>query len=218
MKNTIIRLITTAFVCCIILIGCEQKPEKEIGYGAIEGEYYTNDYLQLKVKIPSDWAVQNREVFEHVVATSRQLVSGNDKDMEALLKASEQRGVGLFAVFRHPLGTPVDYNPSIAGVAEKVKMMPGIKSGKDYLFHLKKTLETPPSTYDFPNEVYANNKGGFDFDVLDAEASVGGVEFKQKYYASIVKGYALVVIISYSNPEQEKQLMDIIDTIEKTQK
>ena len=218
MKNTIIRLITAAFVCCIILTGCEQKPEKEIGHGAIKGEYYTNDYLQLKVKIPSDWAIQNREVYEHVMETGRQLVFGDDKDMETLLKASEQRAVSLFMVFRHPLGTPVDYNPNIAAVAEKVKMMPGIKSGKDYLFHVKKTLEKAQSTYDFPNEVYANNKGGFDFDVLDAEASIGAVEFKQKYYASIVNGYALVVIISYSSPEGEKQLMDIINSIEKTQK
>ena len=218
MKNTIIRLIIAAFVCCIILTGCQQEPEKEIGYGAIKGEYYTNDYLQLKVKIPSDWAIQTREVYEHLVATGRQLVAGDDKDMEALLKASEQRGVGLFAVFRHPLGTPVDYNPNITAVAEKVKMMPGIKSAKDYLFHLKKTLENAQVAYDFPNEIYASNKGGFDFDVLDAEASIGGVECKQKYYASIVKGYALGVVISYSNPEQEKQLMDIIDTIEKTQK
>ena len=88
----------------------------------------------------------------------------------------------------------------------------------DYLFHLKKTLDNAQVAYDFPNEVYASNKGGFDFDVLDAEASIGAVEFKQKYYASIVNGYALVVIISYSSPEGEKQLMDIINSIEKTQK
>ena len=119
-------------------------------------------------------------------------------------------------VFKHLMGTPVSFNPNIGGVAEKVSHMPGIKRGKDYLFHARKLLESSQIKASFPEEIYTEEIGGYSFDVMSVETQMPGVLVKQKYYTVVLKGYALGFIISYSNGEEEATLKDILKTIQKS--
>jgi hypothetical protein len=131
-------------------------------------------------------------------------IAGDDKNTEAMLKASELRSVNLFGVFRHPLGTPVNFNPAILAVAEKVDQLPGIKRGKDYLFHARKFLESGQLKIDFTKDYYTRQLGGLDFDAMELEISLHGVLIKEAYYTTILKGYALTFIVSFTNDEERQ--------------
>jgi hypothetical protein len=52
-----------------------------------------------------------------------------------------------------------------------------------------------------------------DFDVMDAEMHIKGKDVKQKYYAAVIKGYAVSLIISFTTDEEEAALQKIVDQV-----
>ena len=142
-----------------------------------------------------------------------QLVAGDDQNLKTMVKASELQTVNLFAVFEHPVGAPVAFNPSIMGMAEMVRELPGIKRGKDYLFHARQVLEAGQIQVSFPKDYYSERLGGIEFDVMELEISMRGKTIKQKYYATIQKGYALCFIVSFTNDDEAASLQRILNYI-----
>ena len=141
------------------------------------------------------------------------MIAGEDRNRKALMKASELQTVQLLAAFRYPLGTPASYNPSVMCVAERVGHMPGIKQGRDYLFHSRRVLESSPLKIAFPGDVRAEKLGGRDFDLMHVEMQFPAITVRQKYYASILKGYALSCILSYATRDEESTLEGILATL-----
>lgn len=142
-----------------------------------------------------------------------QLVSGENKNLKAVVKASLLKSVNLFTAFEHPVGSPVEHNPSIMCAAEMAREFPGIRRGRDYLFQARKTLEAGQMQVSFPKNYYSEQLGGVDFDVMELETSVLGNVIKQKYYAAIQKGYALCFIVSFMNDDEAASLQRILDSI-----
>ena len=142
-----------------------------------------------------------------------QMLAGDDKNMKAVLKASELTSVNLFMVFQYPVGEPVPYNPNIVCVAERVSHMPGIKRGSDYLIQAQKLLKASAMEVDFDDKFSTDEIGGTSFDTMDASISVSGVTFTQTYYSMRAKGYVLSFIASYSNDEEKALLNGILDSV-----
>ena len=140
-------------------------------------------------------------------------VAGDNNNLKAMVKASELQTVNLFAAFEHPLGSPVSFNPSIIVLAERVRDLPGIQRGKDYLFQARKILEAGQMKFSFPREVYSEQLGGVEFDVMDIEMVVPGTTVKQKYYSTIKKGYALCFIMSFTTEGERALVRKIFDTV-----
>jgi len=86
----------------------------------------------------------------------------------------------LFAVFQHPVGTPVDCNPGLIAVAERTRDLPGIKRGKDYFFHARKILEAGNIQVSFPKDCYTERLAGVEFDVMELEMVIAGKTIRQK--------------------------------------
>jgi len=141
------------------------------------------------------------------------MLAGEDKNLNAVIKASELQSINLLVVFKHPLGAPVPYNPSIVCVAERVRHMPGIKRGKDYQFHTKKLLQSSQVDVSFPKEIFTSQLDGKNFDVMPLEMSFAGQIIRQKQYVAIMKGYALIIIASYTSPEEEAELNKILQSV-----
>src|SRR5436190_15500005 len=129
-----------ATVCILLLPGCAKKASEEVDFGVFKNSVYENEYFGFKVTIPSTWSVQDQRARQQLAEKGTKMLTGDDKGMKAMLKASELQTITLLAAFQHPVGTPVAFNPSITSVAERVRDLPGIKQGKDYLFHAKKLL------------------------------------------------------------------------------
>ena len=197
----------------LLLAGCGKKASNEIDFGTFNNSVYTNKYFGMSVTVPADWNIQDQSALRRLMKKGEALLSGDDKNMKATIKASELRVVNLFAAFEHAPGSPVTFNPSIMSLAESVQDMTGIKRGSDYHFHARQFLESGQIKINFPHDIYTKSVGGVDFDVMDTEMPVRGLVIKQKYYATIVKGYALVFILSAVDDAQVAELQKILDTV-----
>jgi len=197
----------------LLFIGCSKKAGDEIDFGTLSNSVYRNEYFGFSVTFPKDWSVQDQEAQRRLMKKGVQLVAGDDRNLKAMVKASELQTVNLFAVFEHPVGSPVAYNPSIMALAEIVRELPGIKRGKDYLFQARQVLEAGQIQVSFPKDYYSERLGGMEFDVMESEISVRGKTIKQKYYATILKGYALCFIVSFTSDDEAASLQSILNSI-----
>ena len=206
-------------ICLFIMVfmtfhaGCGKKASDEIDFGTVKKSVYHNDYFGLSMKIPEGWSVQNQETLQEMMNLSGDIVAGDDKVLNAALKASELQTVNLIGLFKHPLGAPVDYNPNILCLAERVRHMPGIKTGKDYHFHSKRLFQSTDIGITFPEEVYTEQIGGVDFDVMTLTMPNLGQIVNQKQYATVMKGYALIIIASFSSGEEKAELDGVLESV-----
>jgi len=193
-----------------LLLGCGKKASEEIDFGSFAGSTYTNKFFALSITMPAGWNVQDPEALKRMTSEGLKAVAGNDR---RLARAAELQSVSLFAVFEHPVGAPVEYNPGIVATAERVSHMPGIRNGKDYLFHARKLLGAGQLSVTFPKEVYAEQLGGVEFHVLTAQIVAPGHVVTQQYHAAVMKGYALGFVISYQTDAQRVTLESVLNTV-----
>lgn len=201
-------------LCVAVCGGCGKKASSQIDPGRFEGPVYHNDYLGFAITLASDWSIQDQQMTQQMIRTGEKIIAGNDENLQAALEASESRNLNLFMAFKYPYGSPVPYNPSINAVAESVSHAPGIKTGADYLFHARRLLESGQVKFSFPREVYAEKLAGADFHVMTAETNVPPApSVKQEYYATVRKGYVLLLILSYSTEQEKADLRSILGTM-----
>jgi len=192
--------------------GCREKASEEVDLGSFSGSVYRNNYFGMTITIPSDWSIQDSKSMQAVMDLGKKVIDKDDKNLKAVMEASKFQTVNLFAVFRHPLGSPVPFNPNLICMAERVRHMPGIKRGKDYHFHTRKLLGSSLNVI-FPKEIYTETFGGIEFDVLYSETNFGTIFAKQKQYAAIMKGYALIIVSTFADDAQEAALNKILKTL-----
>lgn len=205
------RLILLVFV--IAVSGCGSKKPAKIDYGEFEGNVYRNEYFGMTAEVPVEWYICDRETINRVNETGKQIIAGDDENMRAIIDASNLVTVNLFQAFEYPVGAPVPFNSSIVSVAEKVEQYPGIKSGNDYLYHVKRNLESSKIDVTILDDTKSKVIDGLEFNEMSIELRMSGVVAKQKYYVTILNNYALCIIVSYDNDEHESALASIIDTI-----
>lgn len=194
--------------------GCGEKAVDKIGFGTLENGTYRNEYLGMSVKLPNDWHALDDESRKEMMQAGRKMFAGQDKNLQAKLDASELTTVNLFMVYKYLLGSPVPFNPNLGCVAEKVSHLPGIKKGSDYLYQAKQLMEMGQLKYVFTKDIYSEKIGGIYFDVQDVELNIGTLKVKQKYYAAIIRGYALSFVISSTTKQEEESLKQILAVVE----
>jgi len=207
-------LMVSLWIC--VLTGCDaanKSPRGELDFGTISGSTYSNKYFGLTITLPNGWATQDHEAQRKLMKHGTEMIAGDDKNLQALAKASELQTVNLLAAFAHPVGAPVAFNPSIACLAERLDKFPGIKRGSDYLFHVRKAMEAGQIKVIFPKDVWSERLGGREFDVMPLEITVGATTVRQRYYALVHKGYALGCITSASTNDQELQLKPVMESV-----
>jgi len=209
-KLAAIVMLTAGF---IFSSGCQEKASEEVDRGSFSGSVYRNDYFGMTITIPSDWSIQDSKSMQAVMDLGKKVIDKDDKNLKAVMEASKFQTVNLFAVFQHPLGSPVPFNPNLICMAERVRHMPGIKRGKDYHFHTRKLLGSSLNVK-FPKEIYTETFGGVEFDVLYSETNFGTILAKQKQYAAIIKGYALIIVTTFADDDQDAALNKILKTLD----
>jgi len=201
-------------LCVLLLPGCvPKKATDEVDFGTVEKSVYRNKYFGFSLTLPSEWSVQDQEAKQRLSEMGGKLMAGEDRRMKNIVKASEHRTINLLTAFKHPLGTPVRFNPSVICLAERVGNFSGIKSGKDYHAHGRKLMESSQMPITFAQDLTVEKLGGIDFDVMHGSIAAGGLTVQQKYYAAVMKDYALVFITSFNVPEQQSALQNILGTV-----
>ena len=211
------RIFTIITMSFLLSIWCGSTFATEIGYGEIEDGIYKNDYFNMSIEVPKGWAVQSQAALKELTDRGGELIAGDDENLKAVLSESDKQTVRMFAFFKYEQGAPVDFNPSIAAVAERVIHMPGIKRGSDYLFHVRKLLQAGQVQYSFPKEIYTKDISGVSFDVMPAEISLANMVVYQEYYAARIKDYVLGFVLTYSNESELNELNQVIGMLKFTE-
>lgn len=185
----------------------------KIGFGTLENGIYRNEYFGMRVVLPEGWHPLDEEGKKKVMEMGRKVVASQDKTLGAVLDASEEDTVDLLAVYKHPPGAPVPFNPSLSCIAEKVSHLPGIKTGRDYLYHVKTGMQATGVPYSIGGNIYTENVGGVTFYVLNMSLRAGTWLIQQKFYSAIMKDYALGFVITYTNQWEYEALMGILRTV-----
>ena len=115
----------------------------------------------MEVSFNPNWIVQDKQAMNNLIERGKDVVTDDNDNLKSIVKASQVNTAYLLAVFKYEVGAAVEYNPSFMLVAENTKNCPGIKNGKDYLFHVKKLLEQPQMSYSFEKEVFEQKIGNF---------------------------------------------------------
>ncbi|MGE5296038.1 MAG: hypothetical protein ACM3VT_14535 [Solirubrobacterales bacterium] len=194
--------------------GCGKKAGSQMDTGRFEGSVYRNDYLALTVTLPADWHVQDQQSVKDSFETGEKVMAGSNDNMRAALQAASSKTFNLVTVFKYPMGSPVAYNPQFNCVAEGVSHLPGIQTGGDYLFHVRRLLESGQMKFTFPREVYIETLSGVEFHVLTAQLALMPTKIvTNEYIATVRKGYTLLFILSYTTDEERTELRNILSTI-----
>ena len=208
--------ITGLLICLFALAtGCavDNKPAN-FDYGKVENNQYVNSYFNVRMSIPEGWHVQTQEQIEHITKVGKDMVAGDDEKMKAIVKASDVNTANLLGVFQHEYGAAVNFNPNFMVIAENLQQAPGIRTGKEYLFHSRKLLTQAQFQYDHIDEDFAKEViDGVEFYAMKAEISVMGIDIRQIYYSTIIKGFSFNVIISYSTDQEKQVLLDVINSM-----
>ena len=202
-RRTWLLAVSIAFVG-----GCQRNPPSpgqavvgEVGYGTISGHTYSNDFFGLEVAFPDNWYIQSREEFDEIRKRGEQVVGAN-KNLKAAVQAAQATTLNLISAFEHPPGTPVLFNANIMLMAEKVKHLPGIRNGGDYLELMKRTMGMTAIKYEFDAVESGHKLGNLDTHCLPARMMLGTQKVHQRIYATRTGDYVLVISCSYGSDEQ----------------
>lgn len=210
MKNFIYILFTISILSCA-------KKEKNLpdnfDFGTTDQGMYTNDYFDMKIQFDPSWAVQDKQQVNNLVESASDITMKDNQNLKSIVKASMVNSAYLLTVFKHEIGTPVEFNPSFMVIAENTKNFPGIKDGSDYLFHAKKLLDQTNLEYRYEKEVFEKKVSNANFHILEAKIDIPGKTITQEYYATVTNGFSLSFIASYMNEDERDELYQIINNI-----
>ena len=188
------------------------KPD-DFDYGHIEDGKYVNSFFKFEITLPDGWVVQSQEQMDNLTEKGTELAFGENKFKKAVVKASLINTANLLQAFQYELGTPVDFNPNISIVAENISNTPGIKTGGDYLFHLRKMLKESLLDVEHVDENFEKETIGGRTDFYKMKVTINYLQkANQIVYATISNGFSLCIVIT-SNDEVQQQMLKTINTI-----
>ncbi len=210
-KSTCILIVLT------VLLGmssCSSVDNATINSESLEEGVYRNEYLGFSIRLPQDWALQNEEMEKKITKAGSDYLGQNDSEARVMQEQAEASVVYLFTLFKYPLGTVVDYNPNIIGLAENVADYPGIQSGQEYLEHVRNQLLGSQGNFVVSNTSETYTLDGRTFHILRTDLNFMGNIVKQKHYATKINEYILLFTYSYYKNETEEELLRILKSVD----
>jgi hypothetical protein len=167
---------------------------------------YTNNFFGFTLQFPETWAIAPQETTQYLQEVGLNLLAGEDDALRTTAELALQNSYIMLMVSQAPLGSPVESNPSIIVMSERLPPLPGIETGADYLFQVGQLLSLSQVQYTIVSEPYSVQIGNKTFYRLDT--SPDGGSFIQSYLTTLDLGYALTLILS--GQEQEMAELEAI--------
>jgi hypothetical protein len=200
----------------LVLAGCKgTEDSKQALTQTKDNKHFTNQQFDLTVEKPEKWYTQSAEEALMLQAQGSTMLSGDDKNMKALLDASVKSTLTLFSFFELPPGTPDKNNPSVISTAEYILAYPGIKTGCDYLSSMKQLIARSQVQMQFDEGCQTEKLGGSTFGFVNATVAVGpDMLVHQRYWACRKGDHAIGVVQTFYDETSDKSTTDIIKTIQ----
>jgi hypothetical protein len=196
----------------LLLAACRQPgiPD-DFDYGKVENNIYKNNYFKFEMPVPAAWVLQTKEQMNESRERGQKILEEGNKKLAPALKASEINNAMLLSISRYKSDSVTGkFNHSMTIVAENVSRVPGIKSGSDYLENARKLMKQANLPYETSNthHLKLDNR---EFDIMTVTTTTTqGLGLEVMYYTTVIKKFALCIIITYTNNQQEQELKDIL--------
>jgi hypothetical protein len=204
-----------ALVCVALLAAAScDRGEGSAGLAKPAGESADHsDTFGLIVSPPPGWYVMNYDQTKKMMDVGVDIVTAGNDQMKALAEPAKKSISNIFAFFKSPPGAPVEFNPAVMAVAENVSLAPGIRTGRDYFFHAKRTLEQSAINTEIVNDSTMRKIGGQEFDQMDIWMTMNGVTLEQSLYAARHGDDIILITQLYHNDAEREETSAIIDSI-----
>jgi hypothetical protein len=171
-------------------------------YGLVEGSTYTNQFFGLTLTLPEGWQAHGEAAKKEIRAAGQGLIGPKDPAKIAEVERNARRTFNLLTVTQYPLGASGPVNPTLLCFAERLPATAADLTDAVYMAAMKKALlQSTQARVTIVRDVYAESVGGKSFSVFDATSEFRGVTIYSRYYGRVMKGYALVLGLSYPTPE-----------------
>lgn len=183
-------------------------------YGRVVDNKYTNSYFDFELAIPKNWVVVTNSELDDLQEESTEIFTESDSSFKKMVNATKVSSANLLTVFQYKIGTSTHYNPCISMLVENVAKSSSMKSGSDYLQTVKLLMTKSGIAYNLENsQIKKEIIDSIEFYKFAVEVKVKNIKPKQYYYTTIIKGFAVSIIISYINESQEKDLLNAIKSL-----
>ncbi len=189
------------------------EPEKSAITTSADNKTYRNELFGLVVEKPEGWYSQSAKEILAMYKQGNQVLSGNNENMKTMIDAALAKTLTLFSFFQYPPGTPGKMNANIVSTAENTSLYPGIKTGCDYLYHAKKSLESSQLNMKFSEKCDAETISGQTFGHYKVTIEVGKTIVYQDYYACKKGEHILSFIKTYSDEASMGMIDKILGTV-----
>jgi hypothetical protein len=204
-----------SFLCFILLTfsacASSDKPV-DFDYGVVENSQYKNKFFNFTLDIPVDWKIKPKGETKEL--SNQPNVTDDEKLPPVIESANDISNATLLAVDKYAPGTVVMYNPNITIVTENITGVANIKTGGDYLINMMRLLKkTNPAYKSIDETLLETQLGGKSFHSVSTSLSLMGTDINQRYYASIINDFSLIIIISYSTSDQLSELTGVLESM-----
>lgn len=188
----------------LVLHACSYEDKFEVG--EVKNGVYHNDFFSIDFTIPEGWTSGTRDEVNTFLEIGAESLGKLDDSIAAVIDTNDFSEAILFIMTKHP-EKEVEENRSV-GIpssmimsCERVKKNSQFSKSEDYLLNLKKEYQAINQIKMRFDDSYADIAVGTkQFKVLKGKASLGFIELNQEYWCAIDKNYALVVILTYTDP------------------
>jgi hypothetical protein len=177
--------------------------------GAVAGSVYTNDYFGIRLPIPEGWRVADEDGTRQINETGAKLMAGDSAEKRARLEAAAQKTLNLLTIGK-PVSTDTGIESAILIVAAEPVPVWLIKSPQEYLGHAKRLLQNSAMKMNVGEEIRTRTIGGAEFAYFEVESQQVSGLVRQKYYATLKKGYALLFISTYASDTSLQAIEEVL--------
>jgi len=178
-----------------------------------DGRYH-NAKFGLTIEKPDSWYSQDIEEMMMAMQLGGDLMSGDDKNLQAVFDSAMKTSLPLFGFYEYSPGTPGKLNANVVAVAENIAMYPGVASGCDYLQNAKMLMEQSRMQMTVENMCSSRTVNGTDLAYFDVAVNYGPQTVQQRYFACRKGEHAISIIQSYFDDESEAKVDALVNTLE----
>jgi len=178
-----------------LLCGCKKVAARSPDAGVVAGQTYSNAFFGFSLPVPAGWSVAPADT-----ANARD----GSAETHQLLLISEK-----------PLGVSTESNPTLLVVAEQVSAS-GATTARDYLQYVTRILSASivrqgetMTPYTRSGEMEETPVGGRAGGRASFTVQIGERQARQTYFSTVIKGYALSIVVSAMNEADLRRLEGI---------
>lgn len=172
----------------------------------------TNSFGVSVVK-PEGWYEMSDTEKGAVQDLGKEMIAGDDPALRRAIDAAKPTSHNLFAFFRHAPGSPVDFNPSVMAVTESLALAPGVKTGSDYFFHMRRMLEKSGLNFSVTQEPAPYTIDGQSFDQAKTRVEMMEKQINQTVYMTRHDDNMVMFIQQWVTDEDLQATQAIVDSI-----